>query len=157
MCLSFLPERKVRMLPQLNLYYDMLSCTCLLNSGLFGLLFYYFSAIEPNFGNRVIVSSLLLGTLSFIFGWRMFTYGQHLYSACKWIGVLAMFNAVTIYVRLIPSVLINGEESLMSLSNGKQFLFVIGILLIIFYGYLIVALAVQIDAKQVKEDMAADN
>ena len=145
------------MLPQLNLYYDMLSCTCLLNSGLFGLLFYYFSAIEPNFANRVIVSSLLLGTLSFIFGWRMFTYGQHLYSACRWIGVLAMFNAVTIYVRLIPSVLINGEESLMSLSNGKQFLFVIGILLIIFYGYLIVALAVQIDAKQVKEDMAVDN
>ena len=45
----------------------------------------------------------------------------------------------------------------MSFSNGKQFLFVIGILLIIFYGYLIVALAVQIDAKQVKEDLAADN
>ena len=124
---------------------------------LFGLLFYYYSAIEPNFSNRVIVSSLLLGTLSFIFGWRMFTHGRHIYSACKWIGVLAMFNAVTIYVRLIPSVLLNSEESLMSFSNGRQFLFVIGILLIILYGYLIVALALQIDAKQIKEDKAADN
>ncbi len=123
---------------------------------LFAGAFYYYSAIEPNFSYRLILSAIFFGGLSFIFGWTLLKGSPQSYSAIKCLGGLAIVNALAIFARVVPGFFNLDQDSLMSFSGDKQIIFIIAILLTILYGFFIVMLALQIDAAEVKAQMTVD-
>ena len=115
---------------------------------LYAILFFYWSDVSPNFPIRVILSSTVIGALSFSFGWIMWRRGGLKYRNCKWIGAFMMTNAVLVCTRMVSLIDAPVFVSIMAPSNLAIYSLWRSILVAVLFGFFVILLALEIDAKE---------